>query len=97
MFVNYANSLVDKFISCLGRLNPDNFILPEEEIPQGGDIPQIPLLGSYVLPPCVVERFDELDWSAGVRGHFGVLSLGNGIDGQPPSGAQEDTCQYGCH
>ncbi len=35
MFVNYANSLVDKFISCLGRLNPDNFILPEEEIPQG--------------------------------------------------------------
>lgn len=35
MFVNYADSLVDKFISCMGKLNPDNFILPSEEIPQG--------------------------------------------------------------
>lgn len=34
LFQNYANSLVDKFISCMGKLNPDKFII--EDMPQNG-------------------------------------------------------------
>lgn len=34
-FLNYANSLVDKFISCLGKLNPDRFELSSPEVYKG--------------------------------------------------------------
>lgn len=34
-FLNYANSLVDKFISCLGKLNPDRFELSSPEVYNG--------------------------------------------------------------
>jgi len=34
LFQNYANSLVDKFISCMGKLNPDKFCL--DNVPQSG-------------------------------------------------------------
>lgn len=34
-FLNYANSLVDKFISCMGNFNPEKFDLSEAEFPNG--------------------------------------------------------------
>jgi len=34
-FLNYGNSLVDKFISCLGKLEPEKFILDNPEIYNG--------------------------------------------------------------
>ncbi len=34
-FLNYGNSLVDKLISCLGKINPNRFILPNEGIANG--------------------------------------------------------------
>ena len=35
LFFNYGNSLVDKFISFLGKLNPDKFILDNRDIYKG--------------------------------------------------------------
>lgn len=34
-FWNYANSLVDKFLSCLGKLNPDRFELDTQSVYNG--------------------------------------------------------------